>query len=195
MFLLRDNEETFKIYPFHFEFRITYTLIEKALNVKYDIVNLNDYEMYCSFGAHEGYYCPEGIEDYDIIFPKKTSLYHTKLTKDNLLGKDKVKIIENENTLPLSYKYFDYDALIFENIDFNSLVLKNKSTGKSVKVTFKDFPYLLLWTRPEAPYICVEPWCGITDKEWSDQNIKNKEGIETIKPNETLTRIHSVEIL
>ena len=90
---------------------------------------------------------------------------------------------------------FDYDALIFENIDFNSLILKNRSNGKGVKVTFKDFPYLLLWTRPNAPYICVEPWCGITDKEWCDQKIENKVGIETVRPNGILTRPHSVEIL
>lgn len=194
-FLLKDSIETLAVYPFHFEFRITYTLFEKKLLVKYKIRNTGENKMYFSVGAHEGYNCPGGIEDYDIILPKKTDLIHTFLTPSNTLGFDKAVILASGDVLPLDYKYFAEDALIFEKIDFSSLMLKNRKTGESVMITFEGFPYLLLWTRPGAPYICVEPWCGITDREGADQNIETKQGIECILPSQAFERTHSIEIL
>lgn len=194
-FLLTDNEETLKQYPYHFEFRITFTLSDKKLDVRYDVKNTNSEDMFFSVGAHEGYSCPEGIEKYDILFPKKISLIHTVLTGPNTLGYEEIPIIQDEDKLPLDYKYFNEDALVFQNIPVDNLILKNRETGRALKVTFKGFPYLLLWTKPNAPYICIEPWCGISDRDGSDQNFKAKQGIECILPQETFTRIHSVEIL
>ncbi len=194
-FLLCDNEETKKYYPFSFEFRVHYVLKQKKLSVKYEITNKNDFEMFFSVGAHEGYSCVGGIEDYDIILPKKTNLKHSCLATPTTLGYEKADILNNEDTIHLNYDYFKKDGLIFENIDFDSLILKNRKNGESIRVTFKQFPYLLLWTVANAPYICIEPWCGITDKEDSDQNIKTKDGIEHLLPYGTFTREHSIEII
>lgn len=194
-FLLKDSEETRKQYPYAFEFRIHYTLLERSLKVEYKVTNNNDEEMFFSVGGHEGYACPEGIEDYDIILPKKLTLTNTVLTGPNTLGYEEFNVLENGDVFPLSYKYFDDDALVFQNVSFDNVVLKNRKTGRAVKVTFKGFPYLLLWTKPDAPYICIEPWCGISDRDGSDQNFKTKQGIEHILPRDTFIREHSLEII
>lgn len=194
-FLLCDNEETFKQYPYHFEFRIIYTLSENALTVKYDIRNSDGKEMYFSVGGHEGYLCPEGIEDYDIILPEKQTLVNTVLTGPNTLGFDTVTVLENGDVLPLDYKYFAIDALVFLDFKGDSVILKNRKTGRSIKSTFKGFPYLLLWTKPNAPYICIEPWCGISDRDNSNQEFETKQGIEHIDAGEIFTRERVIEIL
>ncbi len=194
-FLLTDSAETKKVYPFSFEFRIRYTLSETKLSVEYSVKNTNEDEMFFSVGAHEGYSCPEGIEDYDIIFDKKETLVNTVLTGPNTLGYEEFTVLENSDTFPLSYKYFDDDALVFQSIKSDSVTLKNRKTDRAIKVTFKGFPYLLLWTKPNAPYICIEPWCGISDRDGCDQNFKTKQGIEHILPGDTFIRVHTLEII
>ena len=193
-FLLCSNEESLKQFPFHYELRVTYTLENKTLKVKYDVKNLSDDTMYFSIGAHEGYYCPEGIEEYDVILPEAETLDSTVL-EGNVLGNNKVRIIENSNRIALKYDYFAVDALVFKDMKARSAVLKNRNNGKAVKVTFEGCDYFLLWTKPDAPYICLEPWCGISDNKDTDKNFKTKEGIRQIAAGGNFVNEHSIEVL
>ena len=193
-FLLHSDEESRKQYPFDYELRVIYTLSERALNVCYEVKNLSPETMYFSIGAHEGYYCPEGIEEYDVILPEPETL-DSSVLEGNLLGYQKIRVLENSDTLPLKYDYFAVDALVFENLKAKSAVLKNRNTGRAVRVSFQGFDYFLLWTKPGANYICMEPWCGISDRVDADKNIKTKEGILTVPAGESLAREHTIEIL
>ena len=193
-FLLCSDDESRKQYPFDYELRITYTLSEKALNVRYDVKNLSTDTMYFSIGAHEGYYCPEGIEEYDVVLPEPETL-DSSVLEGSVLGYDKVRVLENSDTLPLKYDYFKVDALVFEKIKARSAILRNRNTGRAVRVSFAGFDYFLLWTMPGAPYICMEPWCGISDRIDTDKNFKTKEGILTVPAGENLVREHTIEIL
>lgn len=194
-FLLTETAETLVSYPFKFELRIHYTLLSNGLTVEYRVTNKNDYDMYFSIGGHEGFDCPEGISEYDVIFPKNETLSTALLNSNGALGYNEISVLENSNILPLDYKYFEDDALIFLNMKSDSLIVKNRNNGKAVRVTFKGFPYMLFWTKPGAPYICIEPWCGICDREGAGHDIETKEGIEHILPGETFIRERLIEIL
>ena len=150
--------------------------------------------MYFSIGAHEGYYCPEGIEEYDVVLPEPETL-DSSVLEGSVLGYEKIRVLENSDTLPLKYDYFKVDALVFEKIKARSAVLRNRNTGRAVRVSFPGFDYFLLWTMPGAPYICMEPWCGISDRIDTDKNFKTKEGILTLPAGENLVREHTIEIL
>ena len=193
-FLLCSNEESLRQFPFRYELRVTYTLENKTLKVKYDVKNLSDDTMYFSIGAHEGYYCPEGIEEYDVILPEAETLDSTVL-EGNVLGNNKVRIIENSDRIALKYDYFAVDALVFKDMKARSAVLKNRNNGKAVKVTFEGCDYFLLWIKPDAPYICLEPWCGISDNKDTDKNFKTKEGIRQIAAGGNFVNEHSIEVL
>lgn len=193
-FLLCSDEESRRCYPFDYELRVTYTLEEKTLRVRYDVKNLSPDTMYFSIGAHEGYFCPEGIEEYDVILPVPETLDSTVL-EGNYLGYVKTRVLENSDTLALKYDYFAVDALVFMDMKAKSAVLKNRKTGRAVRVCFDGFDYFQLWTKPGAPYICLEPWCGIADRTDTDQNFKTKEGILQLPASESLSREHTIEIL
>ena len=194
VFLLRSDEKSKKVFPFDYELRIIYTLTENGLKVDYKVDNLSNDTMYFSIGAHEGYFCPEGIEEYDIVLPEKETLYTSVLDR-NVLSEEKELVIENSDTLRLNYDYFKVDALVFKEIKAGSVVLKHKNNNRAIKVNFDGFDYLLLWTIPKENYICIEPWCGITDSVNTNQDFATKEGIQKIEKNSTYSCTHSFEIL
>ena len=190
-FLLKSNAETLKMYPWEFEFRITYSLKGSRIKIDYDVKNLSDDTMYVSPGAHEAYACPEGIADYDVIFENKETLYSCELV-GNLISENRIPIIKDTDTLPLYYSYFAVDALVFKDLKSRFATLRNRKTGKSTSVSFEGFDYFLLWTKPQAGYICMEPWTGIPPMIGSDKDITEKEGITAVKAGDTLKATHSI---
>lgn len=190
-FLLKSNEETKKIYPFDYELRIIYTLIENAVDVRYLVTNKSNDNMYFSIGGHEGYFCPEGIEEYVLKFDKKENLTHNILN-GNLLTNETVLLGENIDELPLKYDYFKIDALTFLNLKSRAITLQNKNGGRSVRVDFEGFDYAFVWTKPGARYICIEPWCGIPDFEGSSFDFTQKAGIQKIATGDTFDAVHTI---
>lgn len=191
VFLHRFNEETFKQYPFEYELRVIYTLEETELKVDYKVKNLAESDMYFSIGAHEGYYCPEGIEEYSIIFDKDETL-DSNILNGNLLEYETVNVGINTCELPLKYEYFAVDALVFLNLNSRKVSLKNRKTEETVSLEFEDHDFFLLWTKPGAKYICMEPWCGCQDFVDSNYDFVNKRGIIKILAKEEKTKTHKI---
>ncbi len=187
-FLLKDNAETQKMYPWHFEFRITYTLRATAIEVAYTTKNTSDSTMYYSVGSHEAYYCDGGIENYDVIFERKETLYNhiDELERENSI------LLKDGNVLPLYEKYFNVDCIIFKDHKSRYVTLRNRKTGEEVSVEFAGFDYLLLWHVPGAEYMCIEPWAGICPTKDAGYDIAEKEGILVLEPNEQQTLKHTI---
>lgn len=191
-FVLTSNEETLKVFPFEFRLKIVFELIENKLRVTNIVENTSEKPMYFSIGAHEGYSCPEGIEEYKIVFDEPETLDSFILDGD-LLESNSVRIIENSRELPLKYDFFAVDALVFKNINFNKATLTKKDGTQIVSVEFDKAKYFLLWTKPDAKYICLEPWCGIQDIVGSSFELKEKEGLIALENNSCFTFTHTIE--
>lgn len=190
--VLESSDETRRVYPFEFRLTVVFELLENRLRVSNTVENLSDGDMYFSIGAHEGYACPEGIEEYEIVFDEKQTLDSYILT-GNLLENDSVRIIENSYTLPLRYEYFAVDALVFKDIKFDRATLARRDGTKIATVEFEGANYFLLWTKPSAKYICLEPWNGIQDIVGSDYDITKKEGIIKLESHERYEWTHTIE--
>ena len=150
--------------------------------------------MYFSIGSHEGYYTPEGIEDYDVWFPQNETL-NASVLYGNLLSNQQLPIIKDQNFLPLYDKYFTIDALVFKDLKSKSATLRNRKTGKAVRVDFPDAKYFLLWHKPNAPYMCLEPWAGIPDIADSSYDIKEKEGIIALESGGEYKNTHTITVI
>lgn len=194
VFLHKSNDETKKSFPFDYELRVIYTLNGKTLKVDYSVKNSTDDTMYFSIGSHEGYYTPEGIEDYDVIFPKNETLNRCELY-GNLLSNKEFPIIKDSNVLPLYEKYFTFDALVFKDLKSRSATLRNRKTGKALRVDFPDNDYFLLWHMPNSPYMCLEPWSGIPDTVGSSYDITEKEGIISLESGGEYNNTHAITIV
>ena len=192
VFSLKSSEETKKIYPFDFLLTVTYQLEGERLFVTYNVKNLTDGEMYFSIGSHEAYACPNGIEEYSVIFEKEENLDAVVLD-GNTLSDQTVRIGEQVRELPLRYEYFAVDALVFLNLKSRVATLRNNRTGKEIKVEFPGADYFLIWTKPQAKYICLEPWCGCPDFTKSSYELAEKRGIIRVTRGETCTRKHMIQ--
>lgn len=194
VFLHKSNEKTKECFPFDYELRLIYTLDAKTLKVDYSVKNLSDETMYFNIGSHEAYYTPEGIEDYDIVFPQNETI-DSYVLYGNLLSDQKLPILKDSNILPLYDKYFTIDALVFKDVKSKSCLLRNRKTGKAVKVDFPDASYFLLWHKPNSPYMCVEPWDGVQDIVGSSYDITQKEGINALLAGKEYNYTHSITIV
>ena len=194
IFLLKSSEETKASYPFDFEFRVIYTLSDKSLKVDYKVDNKSADTMYFNVGAHEAYATPEGIEDYDVLFDEEQTLNAQNLY-GNILSQTSYPIIKDSKVLPLYDKYFILDALPFKNIKFKAATLRNRKTGRALRVDFENAPYFLLWHKHGAGYMCLEPWNGIPDVPGSSYDITEKEGITALDSNKTFTFTHTITVV
>lgn len=193
VFSLRSNEETLKKYPFEFELQLIYTLRETTLDIEYRVINKGETKMPFSIGAHPAIALPENFENYAFEFEKEEVLEYYLLEND--LISNKTKILETTNNIiPLDYKLFENDALIFKTLKSNSLTILENSKPY-IKVDFEDFPSLGIWTKNKAPFICIEPWLGYSDTAENSGDLFQKEGIIVLDANQTFNSKFSIKIL
>lgn len=192
-FVLTPTPATREKYPFDYVLTVGYRLDGRSLEIHYTVENRTDGEMYFSIGSHEGYSTPEGIEDYDVIFPEAETL-DSFVLYGNLLSDQRLPMLKNSHVLPLYEKYFTVDALVFRDLKSRSAVLRNRKTGRAVQVDFPDCPYFLLWHKPNAPYICLEPWDGIGDRVGAGADLTEKEGIHRLAKGDVYHAAHTLTI-
>lgn len=192
--LHRFNEETLKVFPFKYELRVIYTLNNSILKVEYNIKNLENKEMYFSIGSHEGLYCPDGIEEYSVVFESPENLDYVVCCPGGLLANCTKNIGMNVTELPLEYKYFKDGSLTFLNMKSKKITLINRNTKNTIELKIDDkHTAFTLWSVPNAKFICLEPWCGMPDFVDSDYNIKNKRGIICLEGYAETTRTHEIK--
>jgi galactose mutarotase-like enzyme len=193
VFSLKYTEETLKKYPFQFELQLIYTLQESTLDIEYKVINKGESKMPFSIGAHPAIALTQAFENYTLDFEENEVLKYYILEND--LISNKTKVLENtDNLVPLNYKLFANDALIFKTLKSNSLTILEDSKPY-IKVAFEDFPSLGIWTKENAPFICIEPWLGYSDTAENSGDLFEKEGILVLDANQTFQAKFSLQIL
>lgn len=198
-FKMVSNHELFKMYPFYFEYFINYQLIENKIQITYTIKNIDAKTLYFSVGAHPAFKCPvyqnEAYDNYSIVFEKPETAQTYLLNLETGLVTSKTKpVIKNGNEIQLHHNLFNEDALVFKDLKSRKATLKSKTYGDILSVYYDDFPYLGIWAKPNANYVCIEPWQGIADSESATQILKEKEGIIALDANKTHKAVYTIEI-
>ncbi len=192
-FLLTSNEETFGTYPFDFELRLRYELIDATLTFGYSVLNKSPTDMPFSLGAHPAFALKGNFSDYNLKFEHQETLNCFVLEND-LLSTTFYPIELHQNLMSLDYSKFEKDALIFKELKSKTITLLENKTPV-LKISFSDFPNLGIWTKINAPFICIEPWLGYSDVFSANCILYEKDGIQIAKPNTEYLYTFSVEIL
>ncbi len=160
-----SDEETLKMYPFDFQFNVSFTLRNEELEVVYTVINQSKVSMPFEIGGHPAFFCPmqpgETFSDYKLMF--------SDFDKDDVL---------------LNYPMFDHDAILFEHFDSHIVRLISTKTGHGLEFQFPDYESVAFWTPigKEAPFLCIEPWNGLTMDQIHETNFLKKTYIQTLGP-------------
>lgn len=196
---LKSTEETKKNYPFDFELIITYELGGEGITTLYQVENTGKEEMFFAVGGHPAFNVPleEGLtfEDYYMAFSPKKSRLRLPLNGP-YIDLDQRTLGQTNTNLALNREMFETDALIFETKGLNAFSIRSEKSCHSVTLSYNDMPYVGIWSPypKEAPFVCIEPWCGIADTLNASGNLIEKYGINQLAANELFKTKYSITV-
>lgn len=187
-FLFKSDENSLKLYPFNFEFFINYIITAEGVNLEYTVVNKEDGVMYFGLGAHPAFMANEfPINDYYLEFSEEETLPLYELD-GMFVGREPKPYLANTKKIAITDDLFKNDALVFEGMKSEYLSLKNIHNSYEVKVSLKEFPWLGIWAPVGAPFVCIEPWCGVADFADHNGDLTKKDAINKLSKNEVFVR-------
>ena len=191
-FELQSSAETHPIFPFDFSLHVTYELQHNTLRISFLVKNNGNTRMPFSIGAHPAFALPLDFDAYSLQF-SKNEILECAVLKDDLISENSYIINLVDNNLKLNYELFDNDALIFKKIKSKKItILENEKPF--ISVDFRDFESLGIWTKKDAPFICIEPWNGFADNVNVDGDIFKKQGIKIIEPNQVFNCQYTITL-
>jgi galactose mutarotase-like enzyme len=156
---LSDSTQTRVSYPFAFELDVTYTLSGKTLRTVAEIRNRDEKPMPFTFGFHPALMLkPAGGTPVVALEGNRVPDYQ-RLDKDGLLMATRHTSPFRDGVLTVQPHLFCDNALIFSQAGERAWYGVAGQSG--VAFEFPDCPYLGIWTKPGAPYLCIEPWTGL----------------------------------
>ena len=182
-YVLESNSKTLEKFPFEFSLYVTYLIEDNTLITKYNVVNKDKKEMIFGIGAHPAFICDYSSGNYKIEFEKQEDNIKFMSLKDGLVLDEESKNILSNNSIYLNKDSFINDAIIMTNITSNKVYLK-ENEKIVLEFDFTGFPYLGLWAKVGAPFVCIEPWMNTADKVSTDGKLESKENILRLEPNE-----------
>ncbi|MDR1629625.1 MAG: aldose 1-epimerase family protein [Oscillospiraceae bacterium] len=192
IFVQSEDKKTLKAYPYKFDLIIKYMIQGKTLSVEHTVVNKNEDVMYFSLGAHPGFNCEIGDE---LEFEQNETLDTEKIDLVESLRIPKTtRVLTDSRAITITEHIFDEDALILSGIKSSHVTLKSKNQGRTVKFTLGGAPYLGVWAKPGAPYVCIEPWFGVNDSYEKKADFSQKDQIQSIPAGGAFSFTWSAEV-
>lgn len=186
------NEDSLKSYPYKYILDIEFKLDGKKLIVTHTVKNGDDKTVYFSIGAHPGFNCKIG--DY-LEFEENETLVCEKIDTDAILDGVHYPTLTDSKRFDITANVFDDDAHVLSGMKSDTLYLKSDKREQVIKFNFGKAPYLGLWAKPGAEYVCIEPWHGINDSRDKKADFSEKRAIESIAVGEEFNFPWSAEII
>ncbi len=191
-FVLKDNKETMSKYPFHFSLLIGYRITGRNIRVMWNVMNDDSRNMFFSIGGHPAFACP--VEGCSLEFDVAGPLVSGVIDENGLLSERTKEFSLSNGKLALSHALFDEDALIFEK-QVHAVTLYDADGVGMLSVSF-DSPLLGIWSPKgkNAPFVCIEPWYGRTDRSSFDGDLTMREWGNELKRSEVFNAHYDIRI-
>ena len=195
-YIFRSNKKLIDKYPYEFSLTVTYRTDENKLTTIYKVINEGDTDMPFGIGGHPAYKIDREQLDkvnYYLEYEEDEEKIHFLYLVDGLIGTEYAKnIIVNKRVIPLNANSFINDAIIMKGLKSNKVSLKN-AEKTILTMEFTGFPYLAVWTKPKAPFICIEPWMTTADNVNGSGVFRQKTDILLLPPKQEYECKYTVE--
>ena len=200
-FIYSSNDKTREIYPFEFDFRVSYELCGNKIVKKCTVDNKGNNEMFFGLGSHPGFnvpVCGEGkFEDWCLEFDEASEPERVEIDMSTyrLAGTTVPYPLEDGKRIPLRHELFDGDAIILHGMP-RTVSIKSGLSAHSIKVSFPDMPFVGFWhaVKTDAPYVCIEPWVSLPSHSAYMEDIETQEHIIHLVPGKSYVNTITVEI-
>ncbi|MDE7024312.1 MAG: aldose 1-epimerase family protein [Paramuribaculum sp.] len=195
-FMLESNDETLAKYPRRFRLAIGYRLQEARLDVMWRVVNTDSVPMDFQIGAHPAFNYPEfspsdSVHGYfQMGFTPLTSQI---IERQGCIGSETSAVaVDNEYMLPISASTFERDAIILANSQVRRVSMLTKHRTPYLTLLF-NAPLVGLWSpKPEAPFVCIEPWWGRADSVGYEGEFAEREWVNHLEPGATFEASYTI---
>lgn len=191
-FLLKSNDQTREMYPFEFELRVIYNLVNNILSVKFNVKNLTNDEMIFGVGGHPGFNLrlDEDVKKRNYFFSFEPSKSRVCIPLEGAyIDIDKRTLAPTDTLIEVSDELFKNDALIYELNSATKISLRNDKNDYHINVMLDQTPFVGLWSPypKTADFVCIEPWWGIADEVNGTGSFEDKVGMNKLSAGEEFT--------
>lgn len=185
---LRESPETLAQFPRPFALQVRHQLLKNGFSTTFAVENPGPEPLPFCIGAHTAIRCPlfagERFEDYELTFDQPEDADSLLLNARGLLTGGREPMLHS-GKVTLDYETFRrLDTIIFQGLRSKRVSLRNKATGRGVGLDFHEFPMVAFWTKPGAPFLCMEPWHGCAAYTHESGRFRDKPHVVTLAPDE-----------
>lgn len=199
-----ETEQTMEMYPFRFLLELSYELRGEELFVGWRVKNTDDKTLYFSIGGHPAFNCPidgKGSQsDYMLRFMKDgkpmQEIVSAIIVEGGLVGEGTLEFGLEDGYLPITKELFDTDTIVLEDGQCDAVSLIDPEGKEYLRVSF-PMPIVGIWTpvQKNAPFICIEPWCGRCDDADFDGELAERRWGNSLEPSGEFTTAYTISVL
>jgi len=192
---LASSEQT-SAYPFEFLLALTHSVAGRAVTVTAEVSNRDTRPMPFGLGFHPAFVWP---------LPGAAGKMHS-VTLDNgaepelvrlaggLVMPEKLASPFRAGRLVLAPELFAADAMLFPEGAGTGLTYAAED-GPAIRLHWENLPNLALWSKPGAPFVCLEPWHGTAAELGGSDELTKRPYTVVLEPGATARFGFSAEIL
>jgi galactose mutarotase-like enzyme len=191
---LRASPATRLRFPREFELNVSYGLEGMGLRIDVNVVNTDTRTMPVCFGFHPAFAWPlpgcRADELHVCVLDGGAEPPIRRLDASGLLLPGQLPSPFKQGVLPLDHALFAHDAILIEE-GAGPTVHYGVPGRPGIEVSSVGLPQLGLWSKPGAPFLCIEPWQGMAPERDGGPALENRPGVTLLAPGRT----HSVSML
>lgn len=195
------DEATKSRYPFDFQLDITHHLKGNTIQIEWQVINCGENEMFFTIGGHPAFNVPvrpdTKYSDYYLKFSEDRDALAYMLIDLNTgtaLPETTRRLQLDHHMYRIHDDMFDKDALVFDGGQIEWAAITMPDGSPYVALSCKGFPNFGIWSKPGAPFVCLEPWCGRCDNRGFTGEISEKEGINRLESGKTFKKSYAITI-
>lgn len=202
-FRLQSSEETLTRYPFAFCLEVSYVLRGRHIAVVWTVRNTGTETMHFQIGAHPAFLYRDfdastGLRAYLDFGPHVRSLTYISPTEKGCTPCEPHTLTIEGGEMEINTSTFACDTYIFDHSQLNAITLKDRQHRPYLMMNFQT-PLVAVWspsaTKPDVPFICLEPWYGRCDRVGYSGELADRDCMNHLLPGRVFCEGYSITLL